>query len=699
LVGFLGAGYILDAHAKALLGVEDVALHVVCDTSMARARSAAERFGIPQVTTTLEELIASGCDAVHVLLPPAFHASAAERLLRAGKHVLIEKPMALSVADCASLTELARERNLRLGINHNFLFSRAYEDIRKAQSQGLLGDIDHLTVNWLHALPLLEAGPFDSWMIEQPQNLIFELGCHLAAFAIDLVGSPQDVLVSFGNPVDLPGGKRVYRNIDVIGRLERASIVLSLAVSSGRADRSLRMRGAGGVAQLDYERGLAWVERAGHANPIIDNFRTARSIGTAIALRAHQDFARYVKATLVKAPGANPFEESIARSVSAFYRDWGGELDKRLSGEFGTRVIALCEKVASQLPAHLATAEASSPLTASTSPKILVVGGTGFIGRRLVQKLITQGQSVRVLTRNAAAARAIFGGMQVELRQGSHGSETDLRDALHGIDVVYHLAKTEGASWEDYVQNDIEPTRRLAAAAIEAGVKRFIYTGTIDSYASARSNDVITSDTPIDPKIDSRNFYARSKAQCETLLKDLHQTGGLPLVIFRPGIVIGKGSPTAHWGVGRFNSASDVEFWGGGSHPLPFVTVDDVADALVLGAETPGIDGETFLLTDGPLLTAREYTEEVAARSRTRINARPRQIWKFFAEDLFKEAIKNFIRHPGRRRPSYHDWSCRSQRARYDSGKTRKVLGWTPAGNRQALIQRGIHAAVDERMR
>ena len=152
-------------------------------------------------------------------------------------------------------------------------------------------------------------------------------------------------------------------------------------------------------------------------------------------------------------------------------------------------------------------------------PTVLVVGGTGFIGRRLVRLLIDRSHGVRVLTRNVRAAALEFEGLDVELLAGSHGDPQCAALALDGIKVVYHLAKCEGKRWQDYVDGDIEPTRVLATAALAARVDRFIYTGTIASYASDNPNTVIDNRTPVDPAISRRSYYARSKAACESLLQ------------------------------------------------------------------------------------------------------------------------------------------------------------------------------------
>jgi nucleoside-diphosphate-sugar epimerase/predicted dehydrogenase len=701
-VGLVGAGYILQSHAKALKAVDGAVLHAVCDQSIGRARAAADQFEIPNVFGSLDEIARSDCDAVHILLPPALHIDAASRMIEAGKHTFLEKPMGLGSEACRALTDQAATRGVMLGVNHNFLFMRGYQPLREAIRTHALGAVDHLTVDWLYPLPLIQFGPFDNWILGAPENLVFELGPHLAAFVIDLLG-PIEVNAGFaGSPVEIPGGRCVYRHWHLLGKAGRGSVVLNLSVTPGQKDRSLKVRTSGGIAHFDFERGVGRIERARSTNPIVDNVMTARSAGRDLSREAGLGFLRHALATLRKEPGSDPFGESIAKSVASFYAGVrSGTLDPRHDGRFGTAVMELCERfvrAADPAPAASRPHPASAIAAPPPKPTVLVVGGTGFIGRRLVERLAKRGLGVRVLSRNPASAEINLEGLAVEIMQGTHGDPATLETALAGIETVYHLAKAEGRRWQDYVENDIEPTRMLAEAALAHGVKRFIYTGTIDSYASGNAAEVITEDTALDPNIATRNHYARSKAACEALLNGMHRDRQLPLVILRPGIVIGKGSPPAHWGVGRFNSETDVTYWGDGRNPLPLVLVEDVADALLRALDVPGIEGRTFLLTDAPLMSARDYVAAVEARAGVRMTARPAPVWKLFAADAAKEAAKHAIGHPNRRPPSFNDWASRTHRARYDSSATQRTLGWKPAGSVACLVE-GINASVDHFMR
>jgi predicted dehydrogenase/nucleoside-diphosphate-sugar epimerase len=700
-VGLLGAGYILDSHAAALAAISGVETHAICDQSRARAARAATKFGIPHVLSTFEELAASDCEVVHILLPPALHIAAAKAMVEAGKSVFIEKPMGLDSTACVALCQLARDKGVALGVNHNFLFMPAYESLRVSVGAGELGRIDHVAVNWHYALPILQYGPFDSWLLAAPANVVFELGPHLCAFIIDLIGMPDVVSADAGNPLALPADQTVFRHWTALARAGATTALMSISITAGQSDRLLRVRGRGGSAQLDFGHDIVLRNLTMGGNPIFESHAVAVNAARELRLQASRARTRRLRAALAKRPDANPFDEGIFRSIRTFYSGGLLSVDPRHDGHFATEVIRLCEAI-------VARAQVGPPSPSSVSvnipsavkrPTVLVVGGTGFIGRRLVRKLIERGYGVRILTRNMRAAAIEFEGAQVELMAGSHGDAGSLSEALHGIKVIYHLAKCEGKSWQDYLDGDVTPTRVLAESALAAGVERLIYTGTIASYSSGNPREVIDNRTPVDRAIAHRNLYARSKAACEALLQDLHRSRGLPLVIVRPGIVIGTGSSPMHPGVAHFLSEIRADYWGDGTNALPFVLVDDVADALVQVLAASQVVGQTLLLCSPPLMNARDYVDAVATCMGTEIDARVRATWRYWIADFAKELAKNAVRHPNRRWPTPHDWSCRSHRARFDGQLTERLLDWHPVADRATMVARGIAEAVHWYMR
>jgi predicted dehydrogenase/nucleoside-diphosphate-sugar epimerase len=699
-VGLLGAGYIVEAHVKALRALPQVRLQAVCDLSRSRAEAAAAAHGIPAWFNSLDEMLRSGIDAVHVLVPPQLHTDLARQVLAGGAHALIEKPMGVSSAACTEIADLAESRGLQLGVSHNFLFMPAYERLRERMHDGTIGRLDHVSLRWLYPLGLVQFGPFNNWILRGEPNVLLELGSHLAAFMVDLVGLPDELHAIASNPIDLPGAQRVFRHWSVLARRGATGVSLELSATPGQVDRSVSVRGYSACARMDFERNTLLVEESQVISGLFDALRQGRASGAAMRRQAWANFRRQFAGTLRKGSQANPFYDSVGNAVAAFYRGIdAGKLDPRLDARFGASVIGVCEQIMRSAGVQSAPRPVQAAPTPPRAPTVLVIGGTGFIGKRLVRALLDAGHGVRVLSRSRANAAYELEGLAVDVAEGALHDAAAVARAMQGIEVVYHLGKASGQRWQDYVEQDVEPTRVVAQCALEARVRRFVYTGTIDSYDSAREDAVIDGSTPLDARIATRNHYARSKAMCEGLLMELHRSKGLPLVIFRPGIVIGEGCPPAHWGVGMFHSDSHVQYWGDGQNKLPLVLVDDVAQALLLALDAPAIEGRSFLLTDEPLLTAREYVEAVSQQLGTRVRAQPTPIWRFAMLDAAKELVKHAIGHPNRKRPSYHDWACRRHVARYDSRSTREALGWKPAGTREALIDKGIVAAVRRYMR
>ena len=696
-VGLLGAGYIIDVHARSLIHQADKELLAVCDLSKEKAQKAADIYNIPHVFDSLDEMLKLNLDVIHVLLPPDIHAGVSEKIISSGCHVFLEKPMGTGEAECQLLVDLAATHNVKIGVNHNFAHLCSYQKMRDDVISGMIGKLDHISLNWMFPLPQIQFGPFNIWMLQKPENLIYELGPHLIAFLVDLVGVPDKLKVSVSLPKKLPSGNWIYRRWHVYGNCGDVTFDLNLSVIPGYTDRRISIRGHAATATCLFDRDIYYRDEPSGAGILFDNFITTKNIAIQLALNAGGNIFKAIKGTLLKSPNANPFAESVNTSILSFYQCLEEVKGTFSDGAFGVKVISVCDSIASN--AEFDKSDELTPcqvLDPMVPPTVLVLGGTGFIGRYLVKELVEKGLGVRVVTRGMGAANIALNDLPVELIQGDMASADFMDKALEGINVVYHLAKAEGDNWSDYYQNDVLVTKNIAERSLVKGVDRFIYTGTIDSYYSANPNETITGDTPLDSKINSRNHYARSKATCEALLMEMYREKGLPVVIFRPGIVIGKGCPPAHWGVGMFQSETRMQFWGDGLNKLPFVLVEDVASALAKGLNKEGLEGEIFLLTDVPLLSAKEYVDTVSKAVGTKIRSEKSSIFKYYFIDLLKELAKHTIRHPNKRLPSYRDWASRSHQAHYDNTKTVNKLDWAPVANKEALIESGILSAVKD---
>lgn len=698
-IALAGAGYIADWHARAVRRIAGAELVAVCDRAVARARALAGVWGVRGVYDSLERMLQNErLDVVHVLLPPEAHFDAAMMTIAAGVNVFLEKPMCITAEQCDRLIDEAARRGLRVAVGHNFLFSRPYEQLAADVRGGVLGRIDHVTIAWHRELPQLAAGPFDAWMLRDPGNIMLEVGPHSMAHLVDLLGQPAAMDVKAGNPRRLPSGAIFYRRWQIGAWTDSAAAELSFSFVPGFAEHHIHVRGSLGSATADLERNT-YVRRLHTPRADdIDRYSIIRREACDLVRQGRRNLWKWMVSKLLRRVQGNAYGASIEAAIRAFYDSAGANIDPRIDPRLGRTVVELCARAAGAVAAesaHMAR-PACRPTAAVPAATTLVFGASGFIGAELVRQLAAMGRPVRVLVRNPGKLPSDVLTPLVEVLRGDLENPEDLARSLEGIHCVFHLARAMVKTWADYAEHDIEVTRSIGEACLAAGVRRLIYTGTIDSYYAGRAAGTITEATGYDRRIRRRNLYARAKAASEDLLMAMHRERGLPVVIIRPGIVIGRGGHPFHWGVGMWKHGTVCQIWGRGDNKLPFVLVDDVASGLIAAMDTPHIDGESFNLVADPCLSAREYLDELERAAGIRLQRIPTSPLKFYLVDMLKWLAKVVVRHPERRLPSYRDWESRTQRAVFDCSKAKQRLGWRPVADRGEMVRRGIELPVRE---
>ena len=151
IIGIIGLGPGAEPHAKSLLELADrVEIRAAASRTPARAQDFADRFGFP-VTTDIDAVIADpAIQAMLVLTPPAAHLAVAERCFAAGKHVLVEKPLELTVSAGEALVASGRASGKRLGVVLQHRFRIGSVRLREVLAAGTLGAIQaaSMTVPW-----------------------------------------------------------------------------------------------------------------------------------------------------------------------------------------------------------------------------------------------------------------------------------------------------------------------------------------------------------------------------------------------------------------------------------------------------------------------------------------------------------------------------------------------------------------------
>lgn len=190
-VALIGGGFIGPVHAEALrrIGVQVAGL---LDISPEKARPQAEKLGIPKVYNTIEEVLADPeIGAVHLASPNDIHYQHAKAALEAGKHVLCEKPLAVSSKESAELAKLAASRPKQAaGVNYNLRFYPLAQEMRQRVASGALGRV--LTVTGSYTQDWLLLADDYNWRVEPDghTNLraIADIGTHWMDLAQFITG-------------------------------------------------------------------------------------------------------------------------------------------------------------------------------------------------------------------------------------------------------------------------------------------------------------------------------------------------------------------------------------------------------------------------------------------------------------------------------------------------------------------------------
>ncbi len=156
--GIIGLGSIaFDAHAPALRKVEGARLWSVLSRDSSRATKFAERHRAaaprPAHTDLGEFLSDPGLDAVIICTPDMLHAEQTLTAARAGKHVLVEKPMSVDVDSCRRMIAACREANTRLGVGYNLRWHEGHRLVREALRSGEIGEPHHMRLQWTVRFP------------------------------------------------------------------------------------------------------------------------------------------------------------------------------------------------------------------------------------------------------------------------------------------------------------------------------------------------------------------------------------------------------------------------------------------------------------------------------------------------------------------------------------------------------------------
>jgi UDP-glucose 4-epimerase len=257
-------------------------------------------------------------------------------------------------------------------------------------------------------------------------------------------------------------------------------------------------------------------------------------------------------------------------------------------------------------------------MPSASAQKCLVLGGKGFIGSHLVDGLLAKGHQVRVLDRPNVPPLSDSANIgRVEWLDGDFTSETDVRQALEGCEICYHLVsttlpKSSNADPLFDVETNIMGTLRLLTHAVKAGVKKIVFSSSGGTVYGIPKAVPVEENHPTDP-ISSYGITKLAIEKYLHLFLDLHQ---LDYTILRVSNPYGERQRTrASQGaiaifLGKVLRGETVDIWGDGSTVRDYVYIGDVADALMTAANHRGPE-RVFNIGSGAGLTINQVLDAI----------------------------------------------------------------------------------------
>jgi nucleoside-diphosphate-sugar epimerase len=278
-------------------------------------------------------------------------------------------------------------------------------------------------------------------------------------------------------------------------------------------------------------------------------------------------------------------------------------------------------------------------------------------------------------------------------------SMEDCLRATKDASVAIHLAAGRGEkSFPDAFMNSVVTTRNLLeACSHHQHIVRFVNVSSFSVYTNRNKplGDLLDESCPVEPHPEVRGeAYCFAKTKQEELVIEHCRQRSIPYAVVRPGVVYGPGNLaiSGRVGIGTFGLFLHL----GGPNPLPLTYVENCADAIVLAAIRPDVEGESFNVVDDDLPSSRQFLRLYKRHVK---HFRSIYLPKTMSYSLCYLWERYSAWSQGQLPPAFNRsrWNSLWRKTRYTNNKLKSQLGWQPAISTQEGLQRYFAACRAER--
>ncbi|WP_374055118.1 Gfo/Idh/MocA family protein [Rossellomorea sp. FM04394] len=190
----VGCGFIAKKHAAAIEKIDAAKLVAVCDKVPATMKFYKEEYGAEPYTELEKMLEKEDVDIICICTPSGFHASIAVQVAEAKKHIIVEKPIAMTVEDTEKIINACKTNNVKLAVVHPNRFRPVVQELRKIMDRGLLGKISHANciVNWNRNQEYYDQAPWRGTK-QHDGGVLMNQAIHNLDLLLWFMGTPEQV--------------------------------------------------------------------------------------------------------------------------------------------------------------------------------------------------------------------------------------------------------------------------------------------------------------------------------------------------------------------------------------------------------------------------------------------------------------------------------------------------------------------------
>ncbi len=606
-IGILGCGMISDVHIEGILSAVPNAEVVVCDPLPGKAEMLRAKYKLKKSYLSYEEMLSAEKPfAVHICTPPQYHIAHALACLKAGCHVLVEKPFALDVGEIEKVYDAARDAGKVLCVNHSILFQPCVAHALSAISQWP----DASTLNFTSFFGIDIAAmnpadmPADHWKRNLPGGTTVDTVIHPITLAVTLTGKPANVNVAFiGSPWQPDELQVTWK-----GETGFASITASTRGEPFR--RMSEITTNRGTVVVDHSTEVCIPLGTGVGPKGVRKIQRNLTYGMGLVTGTFESAWKVARKQLKENPG-------VRHHVAKFYEHLLLGAPATVSRENVLNATTVLAAIAKELTKESAQGAArpapSTPHSKAEEPnrtrRILITGASGLLGNALCEALSQSDRQVIAQVRRSKNAEMLSGGNVKKVFADFNSPQVNYEALVEGVDEIVHTAHSAGAkTWEQFKSVNVDASVALYKAAKAAGCKRFVYLSSVAVYGVHRKRSVtVNEETPAILGHSHYDFYVRSKTTAERSLMELARQGGPELLIIRPGLLYGKNGKRLLKKAILLKDTRLCIIFGNGSNHLPFTRVESVARAICRALDSNPFPTGIYQLTGRSEEPQREF--------------------------------------------------------------------------------------------